>query len=216
MNRMAISRSSSCRLHRGSALRHRWTIWKRSFNVGRKKNWSRRAWRDQTETRRHSRSCADKRRSEGMIRARVGPERNTRNATERERRRKSSSNWQLAVDNSPVRRGSGENAATFRDLFAKNPSPQKQKSNQPFECGERDSKANCYLLITICLLSGCRDLHRHHEDRDRRRLLDPGHHQNLLYDAFRHALRDLHHADDRLLDVPAFLQPRFHGLHLRD
>ena len=77
--------------------------------------------------------------------------------------------------------------------------PQKQKSNQPFECGERDSKANCYLLMADCCFSGYRDLHRHHEDRDHRRLSDPGHRQNLPYDAGRrHALRDLRHEADRL------------------
>jgi hypothetical protein len=58
------------------------------------------------------------------------------------------SRWQLAyVTWSRERRG----AATYPPDFLRDKrAVQKQNSNQPFESGDRNSKTNCYLLITIC------------------------------------------------------------------
>ena len=74
--------------HPENALQHRWTIWKRSSNVARKKSWSRHAWRDRMATLRRSKLCAGRPKSEETILVRAGQARNTRSATAQEQRRK--------------------------------------------------------------------------------------------------------------------------------
>src|SRR5882724_2257173 len=86
MSQTEISRSSSCR--REGGLQRQWTTWKRSSSVARRKNWNRRAWQDRMAQRRRSRSYAGKPRLDETTPALAGQAKNTRNATERVRRRK--------------------------------------------------------------------------------------------------------------------------------